>query len=150
MVRSIVAAAVFLSAVATGQASVPKSSPPDATAPSDLGQSYLVFFEAGKASLTPQARQVLRIAAQRAHELRQVKVSVIVPTVTVGPRRLLQSRARAVKAELVRDGVKPRSIGNADQPENVSNPDLTVRAWLDRSAVVKISPLPIADSNRQV
>lgn len=149
MVRSIVAAAILVSAVATAQASVPKSSPPDATAPSDLAQSYLVFFEVGKASLTPQARQVLQIAARRAHAMRQVKVIVIVPTVTAGPRGLLQSRARAVKAELVRDGVKPRSIGNADQPENVAIPDPTVRAWRDRSAIVKISPLPIADSNRQ-
>ena len=34
----------------------------EAAAPSDLDQTYLVFFEDGKASLTPQARQILQVA----------------------------------------------------------------------------------------
>jgi hypothetical protein len=75
---------------------------------------------------------------------------VIMPTVTVGAGRLLQNRARAVKAELVRDGVNPRNIGNAERHENILNVDSMTGAWRDRSAVVKISPLPMADSDRRV
>jgi hypothetical protein len=152
MVRLPLAVAVLAGAIVAAQASVPKTSAPNRAAPSDLDQTYLLFFEAGKASLTPQARQILRVAALRAHSMPQVAVRVMVPTEANSVTVLAQNRARAVKAELVRDGVKSRSIGNADRPEDptYSNSDPIARAWLDRSAIVKISPLPMADSDRQV
>src|SRR5215471_8116048 len=109
MVRISLAAAVLVSAIGAGQAYVPKSPSPDAASPSDLDHTYRVFFEAGKSSLTPQARQILHIAARQAHTMREVKVRVAAEGVTA----LSQSRARAVRAELVRDGVNARSIGNA-------------------------------------
>jgi outer membrane protein OmpA-like peptidoglycan-associated protein len=132
------------------QATIPKSPLPDAAAPSDLDHTYMVFFEAGKAGLTPQARQVLYVAARRAHEMHEVEVRVMVSTAE-GVTKLSQSRARAVRAELVRDGVSPRSIGNANRPEDVgyANADPVIRTWLDRSAVVQLSPLPDTDSDRQ-
>jgi outer membrane protein OmpA-like peptidoglycan-associated protein len=150
MIRLSLAVTVLVSAIGAAQAYVPKSPSPVAAAPSDLDYTYMVFFEAGNASLTPQARQILQIAARRAHAMREVKVRVMVSTAE-GVTALSQSRARAVRAELVRDGVNSRSIGNTNRPEDVgyANSDPLIRTWLDRSAVVKFSPLPNADSDRQ-
>ena len=144
MVRLSLAVALLVSTMGTAQTSIPRPPSPDAAAQSDLDQTYLVFFEDGKASLTPQARQILQIAARRAHTMGQVKVRVMLPMASDGTAALLQGRARVVRAELVRDGVKTRSIGNAERPEDVAyaNADPAIRAWRDRSAAVKISPLP--------
>jgi hypothetical protein len=79
--------------------------------------------------------------------MREVKVRIIVSTAE-GETALSQTRAGAVRTELIRDGVKPRSIDVANRPEDVGNAsaDPAIRTWLDRSAVVKILPLPNADS----
>jgi type IV pilus biogenesis protein CpaD/CtpE len=150
MIRISVAAVALVGAIGAAQASIPKPTSPEASAPSDLDHTYLVFFEAGKARLTPEARQTLHVAARQAHVMHQVRVRVMVSTAN-GTTVLSQSRARAVTAELVRDGVKPHSIGNASRPDDLAHAiaDPMVRAWSDRSAVVKISPLPIADGDRQ-
>ena len=64
---------------------------------------------------------------------------------------LAQGRARSVKAELVRDGAKPRSIIDASPPEDIAyaNADPVIRAWLDRRAVVVVSPVPGAAGGEQ-
>src|SRR5882757_9374910 len=104
MVRLSLAVALLVGTMGTAQPSIPRLASPDATAPSDLDQTYLVFFEDGKASLTPQARQILQVAARRAHTMGQVKVHVILSMASDGTAALLKGRARVVRAELVRDG----------------------------------------------
>jgi outer membrane protein OmpA-like peptidoglycan-associated protein len=150
MIRLSFALAVLISAVGAAQAYVPKPPSPDVAASSDRDHTYVVFFEVGKASLTPQARQTLQVAAREAHAMREVKVRVMVSTAK-GVTALSHSRARAVRAELVREGVQPRSIGNASRSEDVgyANADPVFRDWIDRSVVVKFSPLPNADTDRQ-
>ena len=152
MVRLSLAVALLVGTMGTAQPSIPRPASPDAAAPSDLDQTYLVFFEDGKASLTPEARQILQIAARRAHTMGPVKVRVMLSMASDGRAALLQGRARAVRAELVRDGVKTRSIGTAERPEDVAyaNADPAIRAWRDRSAAVKISPLPNIASDSRV
>jgi outer membrane protein OmpA-like peptidoglycan-associated protein len=150
MVGKSLAVAVLVSVIGAAQASVPKSPSSDATTTSDLEHAYIVFFEAGNASLTPGARLILHVAAHRAQAMREAKVRVMVSTAE-GVTVLSQSRARAVRSELVRDGVRQRSIDDTDRPEDVgyANADPAIRTWLDRSAVVKISPLPNALSARR-
>jgi len=82
----------------------------------------------------------------------QVKVRVILSMASDSTAALSQGRARVVRAELVRDGVKTRSIGNAERPDDVAyaNADPAIRAWHDRSAVVKISPIPNMASDGRV
>ena len=152
MVRLSLAVALLVGTMVTAQPSIPRPTSSDAVAPSDLDQTYLVFFEDGKASLTPQARQILQVAAHRAYTMGQVKVRVILSMASDSTAALSQGRARVVRAELVRDGVKTRSIGNAERPDDVAyaNADPAIRAWRDRSAVVKISPIPNMASDGRV
>jgi hypothetical protein len=150
MVRIFLASAVLVSALGLAQAAVPQSQSINTPPPSALKQSYVVFFEAGKSSLTPEARVILQSAAHQAYAMPKAKVRVSLPTGANGTAALFRDRARAVKAELVRDGIQPRSIGNADRPGDAahSSTDPAFRKWLDRSATVEI--LPLADSDGQV
>jgi outer membrane protein OmpA-like peptidoglycan-associated protein len=150
MIRSSLALAVLVNAIGAAQAYVPKAPTPDAAASSNRDHTYVVFFEAGKASLTPQARQTLQVASREAHAMREVKVRIMVSTAK-GVTALSQRRARAVRVELVRDGLQPRSIGNANRSEDVgyANTNPVIQPWLDRSVVVKFSPIPNLDTDRQ-
>jgi hypothetical protein len=133
------------------QAAIPASRATDGATPTGSYQTYFVFFEAGKASLTPEARLILHSAARQVHAMHQAKVRVMLPTGVNGATALLQNRAIAVKAELMRDGVKPRSIANAEQPRNAyANVDPGTQDWLDRSAIVEILPVPNAGNDGQV
>lgn len=150
MVRYSLALAAIVGAIGLADAAVPVSRPADPPMQPPLMQSYIVFFETGKAGLTPEARQILQSAARQAHAMRQAKLRVMMPG--GGEAALMQKRARILKTELVRDGVKPRNIDNADKPQNVdfTNGDPVLRAWLDRSATIEILPLPASDSVGQV
>jgi hypothetical protein len=116
-----------------------------------LEHTYLVFFENGKASLTPEARDILRSAVRTAHTMRQAQVRLMVPTGGADGAALARGRARSVKAELIRDGAKPRSIIDASPPEDIAyaNADPVIRAWLDRRAVIVVSPVPGAAGGDQ-
>jgi outer membrane protein OmpA-like peptidoglycan-associated protein len=150
MVRIFLASAALVGALGLAQAAVPHFQPINSPPQSPLKQSYVVFFEEGKTSLTPEARLILQSAAHQAYAMPKSKVQVSLPTGANSMAALVRNRARAVKAELVRDGVQPGSIGNADRLGDVaySNTDPAFRKWVDRSATVEI--LPLADSNGQV
>jgi hypothetical protein len=152
MVRMMLVFAALVGTVGMARATVPVSHPGDSPAQSSPDRSYVVFFTDGKATLTPQAREVLHTAARQAHAMRQAKVRVILPRDFNGAWALLQNRARAVKTELVRDGVKARSIGNAIQPVNdaYTNSEPGLRTWRDRSTIVEVVPLPNTYSDGQV
>jgi outer membrane protein OmpA-like peptidoglycan-associated protein len=141
------AAAVGLAGLGTALAATPRPATTIA-APSPLQHTFLVFFEEDKAGLTPEGREILQTAARAAKGMGPVQVAVMVPSNQDG---LAEARARALRAELVRDGVKPRAIANAGQPQDIAyaNADPIVRAWLDRRAVVVVSPAPDAGSGPQ-
>jgi outer membrane autotransporter protein len=73
-------------------------------------RSYLVFFDWDRADLTDRAREVVAEAARSAQQTEVTRISVDGYTDTSGTQRynmaLSLRRAKAVAAELVRDGVK--------------------------------------------
>ena len=75
-------------------------------------RSYLVFFDWDKATLTDRARQIIREAADNSTKVQYTRIEVNGYTDTSGTPRYNQGlsvrRARAVQAELVKDGV-PRN-----------------------------------------
>lgn len=78
-------------------------------------RSYLVFFDWDRADLTERARQVVAEAARNAARVRVTTIEVNGYTDTSGTRQynrgLSVRRARAVEAELIRDGVAASEIG---------------------------------------
>ncbi len=90
----------------------PIPAPVAAPAPAPA-RSYLVFFDWDKATLTDRARQIIRAAAENSTHVQYTRILVNGYTDTSGSPRynmaLSIRRARAVEAELVRDGV-PRSV----------------------------------------
>jgi OOP family OmpA-OmpF porin len=76
-------------------------------------RTYLIFF-ADQAELTQRASQVISEAAANSNRLRYTDIEVNGHTATFGTPRdnqdLSVRRARAVEAELVRDGVPPNVI----------------------------------------
>ena len=138
------AAAVGLASLGTALASTPH---PPAAAHAPLEHTFLVFFEEGKTGLTPEGREILQVAARTAKDMGPVQVAIMVPAA----QGLTDARARALKAELLRDGIKARAIASAGQPQDIAygDADPTVRAWLDRRAVVVVSPAPDAGSGPQ-
>ena len=111
-----------------------------------LEYTYQVFFENGKARLAPEARDILRSAVRTAQTMRQAQIRVMVSTGGTDGPALAQGRPRSIKAELVRDGAKPRSIIDTNPPEDIAyaNADPVIRAWLDRRSVIVVSPVPRA------
>src|SRR5690242_12264512 len=152
MVRLSLTLATLVSAIGVTQAAIPSALPANVAVQSTPDHSYFVFFEAGKAGLTPEAREIVHSAAQRAHATGRSKVRVMLPPGANSATMLSRNRARAVKAELERDGVKPGSIGNAGQSEDVAyaHADPMVRAWLGRCTIVEVAPVPNADSDGRV
>ncbi len=78
-------------------------------------RSYLVFFDWDRADLTDRAREVIAEAARNAAQTDVTRISVDGYADTSGTHRyntaLSLRRAKAVAAELVRDGVKQPMIG---------------------------------------
>ncbi len=89
----------------------PPPAPPPVAAPA---RSYLVFFDWDKATLTDRARQIIREAADNSTKVQYTRIEVNGYTDTSGTPRYNQGlsvrRARAVQAELVRDGVPANAI----------------------------------------
>ena len=76
-------------------------------------RSYLVFFDWDKYSLTDRARQIIAEAAANSTKVQYTRIEVNGYTDTSGtPNRLgyVDSRANAVKAELIKDGVPESAI----------------------------------------
>jgi OmpA-OmpF porin, OOP family len=90
----------------------PAPAPVVAPAPAPA-RSYLVFFDWDRADLTDRARQVIAEAAQNSTHVQYTRIEVNGYTDTSGSAaynlRLSVRRARAVEAELVRNGV-PQNV----------------------------------------
>ena len=75
-------------------------------------RSYLVFFDWDKATLTDRARQIVKEAADNSTRVQYTRIEVNGYTDTSGTQQYNQGlsvrRARAVQAELVKDGVPAR------------------------------------------
>jgi outer membrane protein OmpA-like peptidoglycan-associated protein len=89
----------------------PPPAPPPVAAPA---RSYLVFFDWDKATLTDRARQIIREAADNSTKVQYTRIEVNGYTDTSGTPRynmgLSIRRARAVQAELIKDGVPAGAI----------------------------------------
>ena len=93
----------------------PPPAPPATAAPAVApARSYLVFFDWDKATLTDRARQIIREAADNSTRVQYTRIEVNGYTDTSGTPRYNQGlsvrRARAVAAELTRDGVPESAI----------------------------------------
>jgi outer membrane protein OmpA-like peptidoglycan-associated protein len=92
----------------------PMAPPPAAVAPSPISRSYLVFFDWDKADLTDRARQIVSEAAANSTKVQYTQIEVNGYTDTSGTPKYNQGlsvrRAKAVAAELVKDGVPASAI----------------------------------------
>ena len=88
--------------------------PPTAVPSAAAARSYLVFFDWDKATLSDRARQIIKEAADNSTRTPYTRIEVNGYTDTSGTHRYNQSlsvrRARAVQAELVKDGVAQSAI----------------------------------------
>jgi opacity protein-like surface antigen len=89
--------------------------PPQAAPAPTAARSYLVFFDWDKATLTDRARQIVKDAADNSTRVQYTRIEVNGYTDTSGTHQYNQGlsvrRARAVQAELVKDGVPQAAIG---------------------------------------
>jgi outer membrane protein OmpA-like peptidoglycan-associated protein len=89
----------------------PPPAPPPVAAPA---RSYLVFFDWDKATLTDRARQIIREAADNSTKVQYTRIEVNGYTDTSGTPQynmgLSIRRAKAVQAELIKDGVPGNAI----------------------------------------
>jgi outer membrane protein OmpA-like peptidoglycan-associated protein len=93
----------------------PPPPPPAAVVPAQApARSYLVFFDWDKYSLTDRARQIIAEAAANSTKVQYTKIEVNGYTDTSGTPKynlgLSVRRARAVQAELIKDGVPANAI----------------------------------------
>lgn len=95
--------------------------------PAPVAHPYEVYFEFDRATLTPDARQVVQQAAQNAMRGNATQIVATGHTDTVGAASynlsLSKRRAAAVRAELMRDGVS----GNLISTSGVGKNDLAVQ-----------------------
>ena len=103
-------------------------------------RSYLVFFDWDKATLTDRARQIIKDAADNSTKVQYTRIEVNGYTDTSGTPQYNQGlsvrRARAVQAELVRDGV----------PQNA----ITIQGFGDTHLLVPTGPGVREPQNRRV
>jgi outer membrane protein OmpA-like peptidoglycan-associated protein len=103
-------------------------------------RSYLVFFDWDKATLTDRARQIIKDAADNSTRVQYTRLEVNGYTDTSGTHQYNQGlslrRARAVQAELVRDGV----------PQNA----ITIQGFGDTQLLVPTGPGVREPQNRRV
>ena len=98
-----------------GQPAAPMAPPIAMAAPAPAAaRSYLVFFDWDKATLSDRARAIIKEAAENSARVQYTRIEVNGYTDTSGTPRynqgLSERRARAVAAELVRDGVPQNAI----------------------------------------
>jgi OmpA-OmpF porin, OOP family len=119
----------------------PPPPPPPAAVPVQApARSYLVFFDWDKATLTDRARQIISEAAANSTKVQYTRIEVNGYTDTSGTPRYNQGlsvrRARAVQAELVKDGV----------PQNA----ITIQGFGDTHLLVPTGPGVREPQNRRV
>ena len=97
-----------------GQEGPPPAPVPAAVPASPIARSYLVFFDWDKAVLTDRARQIVSEAAVNSTKVQYTRIEVNGYTDTSGTPKynlgLSIRRAKAVAAELVKDGVPKDAI----------------------------------------
>jgi OOP family OmpA-OmpF porin len=97
-----------------GQEGPPPAPVPAAVPASPVSRSYLVFFDWDKAVLTDRARQIVSEAAANSTKVQYTRIEVNGYTDTSGTPKynmgLSIRRAKAVAAELVKDGVPKDAI----------------------------------------
>jgi len=117
----------------------PPPIPVEAPAPAPA-HSYIVFFDWDKAELTDRARQIVRNAADNSTKVQYTRIEVNGYTDTSGTPRYNQGlsirRAKAVQAELIKDGV----------PENA----ITIQGYGDTHLLVPTGPGVREPQNRRV
>jgi opacity protein-like surface antigen len=121
--------------------SPPTPLPLDTVGPAPAAaRSYMVFFGWDKATLTDHARQIIREAADNSTKAQYTRIEVNGYTDTSGTKRYNQGlsvrRARAVQAELVKDGV----------PKNA----ITIQGFGDINLLVPTGPGVREPQNRRV
>ena len=96
---------------------VARPQPVAAPAPAPVvtpARSYLVFFDWDKATLTDRARQIIKEAADNSTHVQYTRIEVNGYTDTSGTAQYNQGlsvrRAKAVQAELIKDGVPGNAI----------------------------------------
>ena len=119
----------------------PPPPPPPAAVPAQApARSYLVFFDWDKATLTDRARQIISEAAANSTKVQYTRIEVNGYTDTSGTPRYNQGlsirRAKAVEAELVKDGV----------PDNA----ITIQGFGDTHLLVPTGPGVREPQNRRV
>jgi len=119
--------------------------PPPPPAPAAVpapapARSYLVFFDWDKATLTDRARQIIKEAADNSTRVQYTRIEVNGYTDTSGTKQYNQGlsirRARAVQAELVKDGVPANAI--------------TIQGFGDNNLLVPTGPGVREPQNRRV
>lgn len=113
---------------------------------------FAVFFDFNRASLTPEARTIVKAAVDDAEQSGLVSVRVTGHTDTVGSERynlaLSIKRAEAVKAEMVRDGLNGAQI--AIEGRGFHNPLVPtgpgVREPQNRRAVIDLGNATTSDN----
>jgi outer membrane protein OmpA-like peptidoglycan-associated protein/outer membrane protein W len=122
-----------------GVAPPPPPAPAAVPAPAPT-RSYLVFFDWDKATLTDRARQIIKEAADNSTKVQYTRIEVNGYTDTSGTPRYNQGlsvrRAKAVQAELVKDGV----------PQNA----ITIQGFGDTHLLVPTGPGVREPQNRRV
>ncbi|HET7881184.1 MAG TPA: OmpA family protein, partial [Acetobacteraceae bacterium] len=117
----------------------PPPAPVEAPAPAP-SRSYLVFFDWDKSTLTDRARQIIKEAADTSTRVQYTRIEVNGYTDTSGTPQYNQSlsvrRARAVQAELLRDGV----------PQNA----ITIQGFGENNLLVQTGPGVREPQNRRV
>ena len=123
-----------------GQPPPPPPPAPAAVPAPAPSRSYLVFFDWDKATLTDRARQIIKEAADNSTRVQYTRIEVNGYTDTSGTKQYNQGlsvrRARAVQAELVKDGV----------PENA----ITIQGFGDTNLLVPTGPGVREPQNRRV
>jgi outer membrane protein OmpA-like peptidoglycan-associated protein len=93
---------------------VPPPPPPPPVAAAPPPQHFAVFFDFNRATLTDEAREVVKNAVNVAQQTGMVRIKITGHTDTVGSEtyndRLSVRRAQSVKAEMVADGLSPMQI----------------------------------------
>jgi OmpA-OmpF porin, OOP family len=113
------------------QAAAAVTAAPPPPAPPPAARPYEVYFEFDRATLTPDARDVVHQAAQNALQGNATSLVATGHTDTVGTDSynlaLSKRRAAAVRAELIKDGVS----GNEISTSGVGESDLAVQTGPD-------------------
>jgi OOP family OmpA-OmpF porin len=121
-------------------APMPVGPAPQAAPVAAPARSYLVFFDWDKATLTDRARQIIKEAADNSTHVQYTRIEVNGYTDTSGTHQYNQGlsvrRAKAVEAELVKDGVPASGI--------------TVQGFGDAHLLVPTGPGVREPQNRRV